>query len=138
MLVPLDKNRHPDLMKDENGFRRYSRQFNIDLAPKLLFSKSASVDSLIESGVSNYLEFNNVADNYFYNPTPGKSLEELKNSVPNDMVKIPFSKSEIFTNTVLSFKEKRQLVKAIEMCLEGTDKMDKEEEGSKKSINSTH
>jgi len=40
------------------------------------------------------------------------------------MVKIPFSKSEVFVNKVLTFKEKRQLTKVIEMCLEGTDKMD--------------
>ena len=45
----------------------------------------------------------------------------------DEMVKIPFSKSEIFTNNVLTFKEKRQLVKVIEMCLEGTDNMDEED-----------
>lgn len=44
------------------------------------------------------------------------------------MVKIPFSKSEIFTNNVLTFKEKRQLVKVIEMCLEGTDNMEDEQQ----------
>ena len=108
------------------------------MAPKLLFSKSVSVENLIESGVSNYLEFNNVTDNYFYNPQPDKDIDTLKASLVNDMVKIPFSKSEIFINTVLSFKEKRQLVKAIEMCLDGTDKMDEAEEATKKSINSTH
>ena len=68
------------------------------------------------------------------------------------MVKIPFSKSEIFTNKVLTFKEKRQLVKVIEMCLEGTDNMDEEDflsdydeeeqeaakRKKKKSVNSTH
>ena len=56
------------------------------------------------------------------------------------MVKLPFSKAEIFVSTVLTFKEKRQLVKAIEMCLEGTDKMKEMEEQSekKKSMNSTH
>jgi len=43
-----------------------------------------------------------------------------------EMVKIPFSKSEIFMNSVLTFKEKRQLVKVIEMCLEGTDNMDED------------
>lgn len=50
------------------------------------------------------------------------------------MVKIPFSKSEIFTNSVLTFKEKRQLVKVIEMCLEGTDNMDEGDDmdGAKK------
>jgi len=45
-----------------------------------------------------------------------------------EMVKIPFSKSEIFMNSVLTFKEKRQLVKVIEMCLEGTDNMDEDQQ----------
>jgi len=112
----------------------------------LLFSKSLSVDNLIECGVSNYLEFNNVTENYFYNPQEGMDVEQLRSNLVKDMVKIPFSKSEIFVNKVLSFKEKRQLVKAIEMCLEGTDKMDQYNEeqsnedgsSSKKPQNSTH
>lgn len=78
--------------------------------------------------MASYLEFNNVSENYFYNP----GANELK----TDMVKIPFSKSEIFMSQVLSFKEKRQLVKTIEMCLLGTDI---EEKASKlKTRNSTH
>jgi RAB protein geranylgeranyltransferase component A len=40
-----------------NKFRAFSRACNIDLAPKVLFSKSVSVTELIRSGVSNYLEF---------------------------------------------------------------------------------
>jgi RAB protein geranylgeranyltransferase component A len=66
-----------DLFKSEDDFIRYSRRFNIDLAPKILFSKSESVDRLISSGVANYLEFNNVSENYFYNPE--KSSEPSKN-----------------------------------------------------------
>lgn len=68
------------------------------------------------------------------------------------MVKLPFSKAEIFTSELLSFKEKRQLVKVIEMCLQATDKlaenytMDADEEEVKEqeaqikkvSQNSTH
>lgn len=80
---------------------------------RVLFSKSVSVNELIRSGVSNYLEFQNVTDNFFY------SGEQF--------VKIPFSKSEVFSNTFLSFKEKRQLVKVIEACLAGYDKMSEEE-----------
>lgn len=68
-----------------------------------------SVNELIRSGVSNYLEFQNVTDNFFY--SEGK------------FARIPFSKSEVFANTFLSFKEKRQLVKVIEACLVGYDKM---------------
>jgi RAB protein geranylgeranyltransferase component A len=63
------------------------------MAPKLLFSKSTSVDLLVKSGASNYLEFQNVPKNFF-------------NSGGN-FVEIPFSKSEIFTASSLSFKEKR-------------------------------
>ena len=58
------------------------------------------------------------------------------------MVKIPFSKSEIFVNKVLTFKEKRQLVKVIEYCLFGSDKLKEMQEssksGKKKPQNSTH
>jgi len=46
-----------DPTKIEQHFKRFSRQFNIDLAPKIVFSKSRSVDDMIKSGVSNYLEF---------------------------------------------------------------------------------
>lgn len=85
VLVPFDKNAHFDIMKSENDFKRYSRQFNIDLAPKLLFSKSVSVDNLIESGVSNYLEFNNVTDNFFYNPD---ALAADEACTPEDIEKL--------------------------------------------------
>ena len=76
-----------------------------------------SVEHLIGSQVASYLEFNNVSQNYFYAPPDQDENIDLSKS----MVKIPFSKSEIFTNPFLSFKEKRQLVKTIEMCLMGTD-----------------
>lgn len=46
------------------------------------------------------------------------------------MVKIPYSKSDIFTSEFLSFPEKRQLVKIIEVCM-------KSKQGST-SVNSTH
>ena len=95
-------------MATEQAFKRYSRSFNIDLAPKLLFSKSLSVDNLIDSGVSEYLEFNNVTDNYFYNPqSTNQDIQKLRDNIVEHMVKIPFSKSEIFINKVLTFKEKR-------------------------------
>lgn len=69
VIQPLIKDNHKiDLFKNEDDFVKYSRRFNIDLAPKILFSKSESVDRLISSGVANYLEFNNVSENFFYNP----------------------------------------------------------------------
>lgn len=52
-------------------------------------------------------------------------------------MQIPFSKSEVFSNTFLTFKEKRQLVKVIEACLAGYDKLSQVELTQAK-INSTH
>ena len=106
-------------LKVKRTFKRFSRRFNIDLCPKVLFSKSTSVENLIKSQCANYLEFNNVNENYFYN-----SLSPENPLLSEAMVKIPFSKSEIFTNTVLTLKEKRQLVKVIEICLQGADKVE--------------
>jgi RAB protein geranylgeranyltransferase component A len=89
-----------------------------------LYSKSLSVEELIRSGGANYLEFQNVKSNYFYDEKGG-------------FVQIPFSKSEVFSNTFLTFKEKRQLVKVIEACLAGYDKLSQVEMTQAK-INSTH
>ena len=75
-----------------------------------------SVNELIRSGVSNYLEFQNVTDNFFYAPSHSSDENNL-------FVKIPFSKSEVFANRFLSFFEKRQLVKVIDACLAGYDKL---------------
>ena len=80
--------------KNDTDYRRFSRNFNIDLQLKVLYSKSLSVEELIRSGCSNYLEFQNVQSNYFYDRD-------------NGFVQIPFSKSEVFSNTFLTFKEKR-------------------------------
>lgn len=124
VLRPLDKNKHPRQITNAGDYKRFSRNFNIDLAPKILFSKSISVEHLISSQVAKYLEFNNVNENFFYSPSGDGELA-------NSMVKIPFSKSDIFTSTVLSFKEKRQLVKTIEMCLMGTDLEEKRIEEEK-------
>ena len=45
------------LVESEKEFKKFSRPCNIDMAPKMIFSKSTSVDLLIKSGTSHYLEF---------------------------------------------------------------------------------
>jgi RAB protein geranylgeranyltransferase component A len=69
-----------------------------------------------------------VSENFFYAPDQANL---------HRFVKIPFSKSEVFSNTFLSFKEKRQLVKVIESCLAGYDHLSQQEITQAK-INSTH
>ena len=90
VLKPLNNG----CFKNENDFKKMSRPCNIDLCPKVIFSKSLSVDMLIKSGTSHYLEFQNVPRNFFYSK--------------NTFVQIPFSKSEIFTTSSLSLKEKKK------------------------------
>ena len=120
-----DETSHLSRKTLQDEFNRTSRACNIDLAPKILFSKSKSVDLLIRAGTSNYLEFQNVSDNFFF------STEK------QTFVRIPFSKSEIFANGNLSLKEKRQLVRVIQFCLSGYDKLSNQEV-SMRQINSTH
>lgn len=43
-----------------------SRHYNIDLAPKILFSSGPEVDLLISSGVARYLEFKIVENTYLH------------------------------------------------------------------------
>ena len=52
-------------------------------------------------------------------------------------MRIPFSKTEIFINQHLTLKEKRQLVRVIEFCLSGYDKLS-DKEVTSQIINSTH
>jgi RAB protein geranylgeranyltransferase component A len=116
VFIPYDQRAHAT----EKDYKNFSRQFNIDLAPKILFSKSVSVDECIKSGVANYLEFQNVTENYVM--------------LDQEFIKIPFSKSEVFSNKQLNFKEKRQLVRVIEVCIKGYDML----EDHKVKVNSTH
>lgn len=102
---------HPDLVKSE------SRNFSLDLIPKVIFSKSKSVNYCLDSGVSFYLEFQNIINNFIF--------------LKDRFMKIPFSKSEVFMNNDLSLGEKRNLVKIINHSLHFYDKYgEKEEEGN--------
>lgn len=46
---------------------KQARQYNVDLAPKLLASRGDLVDVLIQSGVGRYLEFKGVDDMFVFN-----------------------------------------------------------------------
>ena len=68
--------------------------------------------------------------NYFYHPHVDEKEVNPAEKLAKEMVKIPYSKSDIFTSEFLTFAEKRQLVKIIEVCM-------KSKQGST-SVNSTH
>jgi len=109
---------HQDLLKAE------SRNFSLDLIPKVIFCKSKSVNYCLDSGVSFYVEFQSISNNYIF--------------LKDKFLKIPFSKSEVFMNTELSLKEKRNLVKIINHSLHFYDKYGQKESEEFKDQNSTH
>ncbi|CEP64887.1 GTPase-activating protein MRS6 LALA0_S14e01508g [Lachancea lanzarotensis] len=84
-----------------------SRDFGIDLSPKILFAKSDLLSILLKSRVHQYLEFQSLSSFHTYE---NDSFERLTNT-----------KQEIFTNPSLPLMTKRNLMKFIKFVLDWTN-----------------
>lgn len=80
-----------------------SKDFGIDLIPKILFAKSDLLSVLIRSRVYKYLEFLPLSSFHFYE---NDNFEKMHNT-----------KSDIFQNQSLSLHAKRNLMKFIKFAL---------------------
>ena len=91
-----------------------SRNFNLDLAPRLLFSRGSMVELLISSNISRYTEFKSVSR--VLTLLEGGQLEH-----------VPSSRADVFATKRVSVVEKRILMKFLTACLneEGYGKEDK-------------
>ena len=119
---------------DSQFLIKHSREFLIELIPKyiqyiymyilyrVILARSLAVDCMCESGVNQYVEFQNM------NPPTAFYNEQI--------IDIPLSKSQIFKTKELTLVEKRSLVKLIEISLSFYDQEYEEEE--ERDINSTH
>jgi len=65
-----------------------SRQFNLDISPKILFSRGPEVELFISSGVAKYLEFKTVENTYLF--------------LENDLQLVPCSKGDVFKSKFIS------------------------------------
>ncbi|XP_028760200.1 rab escort protein 1-like [Neltuma alba] len=82
----------------ENLLRENSRKFNLDLGgPRTLFCADKSVDILLKSGASQYIEFKGINASFVYEAN-GK------------LVNVPDSRAAIFNNKSLTLIEKRRLM----------------------------
>lgn len=91
-----------------NGSSKYaSRDFGLDLAPKVLFAKSDLLSILVKSRVHQYLEFQSLSSFHTYE---NDSFEKLTNT-----------KQEIFTDQNLPLMTKRNLMKFIKFVLNWED-----------------
>ncbi|TRY63063.1 hypothetical protein TCAL_00341 [Tigriopus californicus] len=88
-----------------------SRHFNLDLTPRLLFSKGSMVELLISSNVSRYTEF--------------KSVTRVLTHLNGKLEHVPSSRADVFSTKHISVIEKRLLMKYLTFCLNYQEHLDK-------------
>ncbi|CAB3362953.1 Hypothetical predicted protein [Cloeon dipterum] len=84
--------------------KKLYRKFNIDLAPKLLYSRGALVELLISSNIARYTEFRNV--------TRVVTWHEGK------LTPVPCSRADVFATQNITVVEKRMLMNLLQECTE--------------------
>ncbi|XP_076819894.1 rab proteins geranylgeranyltransferase component A 2-like [Clavelina lepadiformis] len=80
------------------------RRFNLDLSPKVMFSRGQLVELLIQSNVCRYLEFRNVT----------RTLTVL--SGENRLQPVPCSRADVFKSKFVTVVEKRILMRFLTLC----------------------
>lgn len=87
-----------------DDLKPYFRRFNIDLAPKLLFSRGPLVEALISANISHYAEF--------------KAVTCILTYLNNKAEDVPCSRADVFSSKLISVIEKRMLMKFLTFCVE--------------------
>ena len=82
----------------------YWRQFNIDISPKLLFSRGPLVEALISANISHYAEF--------------KTVSRILTYMDGRVEEVPCSRADVFSSSAISVVEKRMLMKFLTFCLD--------------------
>ncbi|CAG2177117.1 unnamed protein product, partial [Oppiella nova] len=85
-------------------FNLESRRFNLDLTPRLLYSRGSMVDLLVSSNISRYAEF--------------KAITRILTTIDGQIVEVPVSRGDIFNNKDVSVIDKRMLMKFMTFCSE--------------------
>lgn len=93
--------------------RKEWRRFNLDLAPRLLYSAGSMVELLITSDVAKYCEF--------------KTVTRVLTKIGDELKPVPCSRSDIFNSKDITMAEKRILMKFLMTCV----KQDQEDPSGK-------
>lgn len=89
-----------------------SSSFSIDINPRLVLSSEELVETLITSGVGQYLEFTAIQHTYVHFQPEKKMAEDAQ---PLDTVwEVPCSKKDVFQSKLLGMVEKRMLMKFLQ------------------------
>jgi len=103
--------------------RQRSRSFALDLSPLLVMADGPAVRGLLNSQVSDYLEFKPLEGMLYYNSSDAdkdkkQTKQQQSRKTRNSLVQVPCSKNSVFRCTYLSPLEKRRLVKFLHLALE--------------------
>lgn len=96
-----------------DDLKPYWRRFNIDISPKLLFSRGPLVEALISANISHYAEF--------------KSVTRILTYMDGRVEEVPCSRADVFSSSVISIVEKRMLMKYLTFCLDFEQQQDQYE-----------
>lgn len=80
------------------------RRFNIDITPKLLFSRGTLVELLISSNICRYAEF--------------RAVDHVTTLLDGQLKSVPCSRADVFTTKDMKVLEKRLLMKLLSDCLD--------------------
>uniref|UniRef100_A0A1B6CWS9 Rab proteins geranylgeranyltransferase component A n=1 Tax=Clastoptera arizonana TaxID=38151 RepID=A0A1B6CWS9_9HEMI len=90
----------------QNKIKSQYRKFNLDLAPKLLFSRGSLVELLISSNIARYAEF--------------RSVSRVLTWLNGRLETVPCSRADVFATKHVTVVEKRMLMKLLTLCVEYT------------------
>ncbi|CAK7201979.1 Rab proteins geranylgeranyltransferase component A [Sporothrix eucalyptigena] len=100
--------------------------YSVALSPQFLHARSALVDLLVSSRAFRQLEFLAVSSFFV--------LESSSSTSPASIVRIPATREDVFANTAMPVRAKRQLMKFLKFVL-AYDGGEKGEEGAEKEPN---
>ncbi|KAL9971645.1 hypothetical protein ACROYT_G017841 [Oculina patagonica] len=96
-----------------DDLKPYWRRFNIDISPKLLFSRGPLVEALISANISHYAEF--------------KAVTRILTYMDGRVEEVPCSRADVFSSSAISVVEKRMLMKYLTFCLDFEQQRDQYE-----------
>jgi RAB protein geranylgeranyltransferase component A len=82
----------------------YSKRYNIDLHPKLIFSESDTCRKMILANIDKYMDFSVLYGISLFDPLTSR------------LIKIPTNKSDIFKHKNFSTQEKREIFHLLKVC----------------------
>lgn len=99
----------------ESALLAQSSSFSIDVNPRLVLSSEELVETLITSGVGQYLEFTAVQHTYVHlQPEAATAAPSSEPPAADTVWEVPCAKKDVFQSKLLGMVEKRQLMKFLQ------------------------